>query len=98
MPNGFTTITHGVCIGFGMTNHFRVIHPCHIGMIHTLYIGMIHSGHIIHIHGVRRFRFELARHHQRSKRLAGKSQQQQCDEDIFIASFGHGSGTGGRNL
>lgn len=98
MLNGFATITHGVCISFDITSHFRVIHPRHIGMIHTLHIGMIHSGHVIHIHGMRRFRYELARHHQRSERLAGKSQQQQCDEDIFIASFGHSSVTVCRNL
>jgi len=51
------------------------------------HIEMINSCHATYVHGMRRFRYELARHHQRSKRLAGKSQQQQRDEDIFLASL-----------
>lgn len=59
-------------------------------MIHTRHVGVIHSSHIAHIHAHGSLGYKLTWHRQSSERLAGKSQQQQRNENVFVASFGHG--------
>lgn len=63
-------------------------------MIHTRHVRVIHSCHITHIHAHGCLSYKLTWHSQSSERLACESQQQQRNENVFVASFGHGLITG----